>query len=138
MGYFHRENIFLDTLIFSAILIGILLSILLFFSLPTIKSNDLTCSRSPKGVECSWLRDTQFAKNIEFKIIDPTSVRVIQDTKVGRNTSLPYFTAEITYAHPPIHLPLYSDYNDKIVRSLAQEINEFLLSPNTHSFHKKF
>jgi uncharacterized Fe-S cluster-containing radical SAM superfamily protein len=81
----------------------------------------------------------QFTKNIEVKIIDPTSVQVIETMQPEyQNYQQRYFRAEIISTYPPIKLPLYSDNTDKVVRSLAKEINEFLLSPNTTSFHKKF
>ncbi len=139
MGYFHKKNVFLDALIFALILFGILLVLVVTGSLFAIKSNDLTCTRSKTEVVCSWVRSTQFAKNIEVKIINPTSVRVIETLLPQYGGSPhPYFRAEIISGNPPSKLPLYSDDSDQVVRSLVQELSEFLLSTDKSLFHKKF
>ena len=135
MGYFHKENLFLDNLIAIFLLCGIWAVFLLVLWLGTGYS-DFSCLRSPEGVECTLNRTYQLSKSSEIKIHNPVAVDI--DDYINPDSGTPFVQAVIGSKNISAKVIIYSGYSFKDVDAVAKEINEFLLSSNAPSFHKRF
>jgi hypothetical protein len=135
MGYFHKENVFLGNLIAILLLCGIWAIFLLVLWLGT-GYTEFSCFRSVEGVECTLNRTYQLSKSSEIKIYNPIAVDI--DDYKDPDTGTPFVKAVIRSKDVSSKVNIYSGYNFKDVRAVAKEINEFLLSSNAPSFHKRF
>jgi hypothetical protein len=145
MGYFHKENIFLDILIFIFLFCGMLA---IFFSVSLLlstKYTDFACVRSLAQTECNLVRTFQFSKSAEIKIHNPIAVDINEcdrkdvfgkthlSTRCGNISSADIRSKGVSYK-----INIYSGQDRQAVRAVAKEINEFLLSSNAPSFHTRF
>jgi hypothetical protein len=135
MGYFHKGNVFLDNLIAILLLCGIWAIFLLVLWLGT-GYTDFSCFRSPEGIECTLNRTYQISKSAEIQIHNPIAVDI--DDYKSPDTGTTLMTAVIRSKGVASKVDIYSGYNFKDVHTVAKEINEFLLSSNVPSFHKRF
>jgi hypothetical protein len=135
MGYFHRENVFLDNLIAIFLLCGIW-AIFLFVLWLGTGHTDFSCFRSLEGTECTLNRIYQLSKSSEIKVHNPIAVDI--DDYINPDSGTPFITAVIRSRNASSKVTVYSGYNFKDVQAVAKEINEFLLSSNEPSFHKRF
>jgi hypothetical protein len=80
MGYFHKDSVFLDSLIYFFVSSVILLTLALLASLFGTNFGthytDFTCTRSVEGVECNLVRHTRSLKSTEIKIHNPIAVDI--------------------------------------------------------------
>jgi hypothetical protein len=97
---------------------------------------DFSCFRSPDGIECTLNRTYQLSKSSEIKIHNPIVVDI--DDYINPDSGTPFVTAVIRSKDVSSKVTVYSGYNFKDVQVVAKEINEFLLSSNAPSFHKRF
>jgi hypothetical protein len=145
MGYFHKENVFLDGLIFLVLFGGIVAIFLSLSLLLNTKYTDFTCIRSLGHTECILVRTFQFSKSSEIKIHNPVAVdlsecdkqdifgKTYSSTRCGNLSSADIRSKDVSYK-----INIYSGQDRQAVRAVAKEINEFLLSSNAPSFHKRF
>jgi hypothetical protein len=142
MGYFRKENVFLDSLIFIIFFAGMLAIFLSVSLLLSTKYTDFSCVRSLGQTECTLVRTFQFSKSAEIKIHNPVAVDVNECKDIfGRDSSSPCKTpssADIRSKDVLSKTNIYSGQDRQAVRAVAREINEFLLSSNASSFHKRF
>jgi hypothetical protein len=134
----HNKNIFLDNLKYAVLLCAILLACLLPMWLFGTGVTDLACVRSLDGVECSLVRRSRFFKISEIEIHHPIAVDLSQDERHSRGTIVSVARAEIRLENVSYKTNIYYGYDLEVASTIAREINEFLLSSNTHSFHKVF
>ena len=149
MGYFYKENVFLDGLAYFLISTGILLALALLLSFFGrnfgTHYTDFTCTRSFEGVECNLVRHTRSLKSTEIKIHNPIAVDInaheITDIFGKHSYDRDYFgssSAEIRSKGVSYKINIYGGLDSHKVNAIAREINEFLLSSNAPSFHKRF
>jgi hypothetical protein len=150
MGYFHKENVFLDGLMYfvvaTVITIALALLLSLFGTIFGTQYTDFSCDRSLGDVECELVRHTNFLQPTEIKIHHPLAVAVINscDKKdiFGKysydNDCYGSSHAEIRSKNVSYGIKLYAGSDIHKVNAIAREINEFLLSSNAPSFYKRF
>ncbi len=145
MGYYHKNNIFLDGLIYCLLLGGMVIIFLLTGVLFKMEPTDFSCTRSLEGVECTLIRKSQFLKPTEIKIHNPVAVDINnchREDIFGRHYSDPdcygSSSAEIRSKGVSYKIKIYGGRDYKTVNAIAREVNEFLLSSNAPSFHKRF
>jgi hypothetical protein len=137
MKLFHTKNVFLDSLKNGTLLCVILLACLLPIWLFEAGVTDLSCIRSLDGVECKLVRKSPFFKISEVEIHHPIAVDLSQDEHYRRRI-VPITRAEIRSENVSYKINIYYGYDWETARTIAKEINEFLLSSNTASFHTVF
>jgi hypothetical protein len=145
MGIFYKKNVFIDALI-ALILICVIFTVLLsVFWLGTGGYTDFSCVRSVGQTECVLSRTYRFSRSSDIKIHNPIVVDVSQMRRknIFGNDYSSYGSggisrAEIRSKDTSYKINIYSGYDRQAIRAVAQEINEFLLSSNALSFHKRF
>jgi hypothetical protein len=150
MGYFNKENVLLDGLMYSlaatAITIALALLLSLFGTIFGTQYTDFTCDRSLGDVECALVRHTKLLQPTEIKIHNPLAVAVINPCE-RKDIFGKYFydtdcygssRAEIRSKNVSYGIKLYGGSDSQKINAIAREINEFLLSSNASSFHKRF
>ncbi len=142
MRYFDKDNILLDGLIFILLFSGILAVFLSVSFLLSTKYTDFSCVRSLGQTECTLVRTFQFSKSAEITIHNPVAVDLSEcENLFGQTSSSPCKTpssADIRSKDVSSKINIYSGQDRQAVRAVAREINEFLLSSNASSFHKRF
>ncbi len=145
MGYYHKDNVLLDGLIYCLFLGGMVLCFLLPRLLFKMEPTDFSCTRSIEGVECMLIRKSQFLKPTEIKIHNPVVVDINnchREDIFGKHYYDPHCygssSAEIRSKGVSYKIKIYGGSDSHKVNSIAREINEFLLSSNASSFHKRF
>ena len=145
MGYFNKDNVFLDGLIYCIFLCGMLLIISLPLLLFGTRSTDFSCVRSSGQVECNLMREALLFKTGVIKIHDPVEVNVYETPGVNSFGRAKYYSssgdvvfAKISSRNVPSKIEVYRGYDKQFARDITKEINEFLLSSNAPSFHKRF
>lgn len=145
MGYFHKENVFLDGLIYLTFLCGMLLIISLPLLLFGTRSTDFTCIRSSEKVECNLVREALLFKTGVIKIHDPVEINLYEVPGVNSFGKAKYYSSSGTVVFAKISsrdvsskIEVYRGYDHQFARDIIKEINEFLLSSNEPSFHKRF
>ena len=145
MGYYHKDNILLDGLIYCLLLGGMVLIFLLPRVLFKMEYTDFSCIRSSKSVECVLTRKSQFLKSTEIKIHNPVAVD-INNCHRKDILSKDYYdpdcygssSAEVRSKGVSYKINIYGGYDSYKVNAIARDINRFLLSSNAPSFHKRF
>jgi hypothetical protein len=145
MGYYHKDNILLDGLIYCLLLGGMVLIFLLPRVIFKMEPTDFSCIRSSEGVECILIRKSQFLKPTEIKIHNPVMVDINnchREDILGKDYYDPdcygSSSAEIRSKGVSYKINIYGGYDSHKVNTVARDINEFLLSSNAPSFHKRF
>jgi hypothetical protein len=135
MGFFHKDNVFMDNLIACVLLCGIwtIFALVLWIG---AGYTDLSCSRSTVGVECTFQRTYQFSKSSEVRIYNPISVD-IDEYKIPE-TGTVFVKIDVRSRDVLSKVNIYHGYNLKNAYNIAKEINRFLISSNTPSFHTRF
>ena len=136
MGYFHKENVFLDGLIF-LVLFSVILAIFLSLSLVlSTKYTDFTCVRSLGQTECTLVRTFQFSKSAEVKIYNPIAVdlnecdrenifgKTYSSTRCGNSTS----SADIRSKGVSYKINIYSGQDRQAVRAVAKACEKLIVS----------
>jgi hypothetical protein len=145
MGYYHKDNIFLDGLIYCLLLGEIVLVFLLMNVLFKMQPTDFRCIRLSEGIECVLTRNSQFLKPTEIKIHNPVADDLnecdIKDIfgNDSHEEGCSGSRAEIRSKGVSYKITIfYSVLDRQAVRTVAKEINEFLLSSNAPTFYKRF
>jgi hypothetical protein len=144
MGYYHKDNIFVDGLIYCLLLGGMVIFFLLTSVLFKTEPTDFSCTRSLEGAECVLIRKSQFLKPTEIKIHNPVAVDLNEcDVKdIFGNDSYEEgcygSRAEIRSKGVSYKIGIYYGRDRQAVRAVAKDINDFLLSSNASSFHIRF
>jgi hypothetical protein len=145
MGYFHKDNVLLDGLIFIVLFSGIVAILLSLSLLLSTKYTDFSCIRSLGKTECTLVRTFKLSRSSEIKIHNPVAVdlsecdrqdifgKTYSSTRCGNFSSADIRSKDVSYK-----INIYSGRDRQAVRAVAKEINEFLLSSNEPSFHKRF
>jgi hypothetical protein len=150
MGYFHKKNVFLDGLIYflaaSVITIALALLLSLFGTIFGTQYTDFSCDHSLRDMECELVRHTNFLQPTEVRIQNPLAVAVINPCArkdIFGKYSYDYecygnIYAEIRSKNVSYGIKIYGGSDSHKVNAIAREINEFLSSSSTPSFHKRF
>jgi hypothetical protein len=124
---------------------GASLILLLLIFLFGTKSTDFTCIRSLGQTECTVVQNHRLLSPTEIKIHSPIAVDINEcDTQdlFGKTHSSSRYgcvnRAEIRSKGVSYKINIYSGQDRQAVHAVAKEINEFLLSSNAPSFHKRF
>jgi hypothetical protein len=149
MGYFNKDNVFIDGLVYFLISSGVLLTLVLIASLYGTNFGtyytDFACAHSIEGVECNLVKHTRSLRLTEIKIHNPVGVDIntceIKDI-FGKHYYDPdcygSSSAEIRSKGVSYKIKIYGGLDSHKVNAIAREINEFLISSNTPSFYKRF
>jgi hypothetical protein len=130
----NGEMLFSKKVIYWALGIVSLLTLLGFLLFGTI-STDLSCIRSPlNSIECNLIRNTTLLRMSPIKILDPLAVDVI----IRHHRRVTFYTAEIRMPNVSYTLPIISTYNYKSAQDTADTVNTFLLKSKSVSFSKRF
>jgi hypothetical protein len=145
MGIFYKKNVFIDAAIALILICGIFTLLLSIFWLSTGGYTDFSCIRSPGQTECILSRTYRFSKSSDIKIPNPIAVDISETYRkdIFGNEYSSYGSggisrAEIRSKGVSYKINIYSGYDRQAVRAVAKDINEFLLSSNAPSFHKRF
>jgi hypothetical protein len=145
MGYFNKDNVFLDGLISCIFLCGALLIISLSLLLFGTRSTDFSCIRSSGKTECNLIREALLFKTGVIKIHNPIEVNVYETPRIDSFGRAKYYSssgdvvfAKISSKNVPSKIEVYRGYDHQFARDITKEINEFLRSSNVLSFHKRF
>jgi hypothetical protein len=124
---------------------GVSLILLLLVFLFGTKSTDFTCIRYLGKTECTIIRNHRLLNPTAIKILSPIAVDINecegQDIFGKTHSSSRYGcvnSAELRSKGVSYRINVYSAQARQAVRAVAKEINEFLLSSNASSFHKRF
>jgi hypothetical protein len=144
MGIFYKRNVFIDALIALILICGIFAVFLSVLWLGSGGYTDFSCVRSLEQTECTLSRTYRFSKSSDIKIHNPIAVDINEHDrkdifgKTRSSHSGSISRAEIRSKDVSYKINIYSGYDRQAVRAVAKEINEFLLSSNAPSFHKRF
>jgi hypothetical protein len=145
MGYFHKDNVFLDSLIYCIFLCGALLIISLPLLLFGTRSTDFSCIRSSGETECNLIREALLFKTGVIKIHNPIEVNVYETPGIDSFGKAKYYSssgdvvfAKISSKNVISKIEVYRGYDKQFARDITKEINVFLRSSNASSFHKRF
>ncbi len=109
------------------------------------QSTEFTCIRSLGQTECTMVRNHRLLAPTEIKIRSPIAVDINeceeQDMFGKTHSSSNYGCvngAELRSKGVSYKINIYYSQNRQAVYAVAKEINEFLLTSNAPSFHKRF
>jgi hypothetical protein len=138
------ENYYKENLLFLISCGASLILALLIFLFGT-QSTDFTCLRSLGQTECTIVRNHRLIGPTEIKIHNPIAIDINeceeQDIFGKTHSSSQYGcvnSAELRSKGVSYKINVYSAQDRQAVQAVAKEINEFLISSNVPTFHKRF